>query len=370
MANWEVWYCDPLGNRLRPLQPISIQLAIVQGGVGAAIMPMASALPLLPDYRLHFWRQAARDSLRLEFIAFIRRLDVGVSPSGLQTFTPLGYDWNDMLRRRVVAYYTDSSQAKKSDSADDLMKEIVDENLGDTAVTDYDGNAVTRRDITDYGFSIAADTGDGNTIDKSFAWRNLLKVLQDVQAATKTQSNEVFFGIVPTSPTTAQFRTAVTRWGNDRTAGANNPIVFSDRAGNFIGGRISYDYSLEANQIYAGGQGKGEAREIQESQDAGRQDVSAFNRRERFKNASQNKTAAGVLDTAKNELARYRPRTLLSGRLLSTPLTPYGGGNGWRVGDDVLVDVAGSQLNVNIKSAAISLSATGLETISGRVESL
>lgn len=369
MTNYELWYADDLGNRLAFISDVrQFRYARVLGDIGMLSIDLPKRHQLYdnqdPDRRIHVYRQAPGSSLKLEMIALLRRFNISSDKAGLLTFAADGYDLNELLARRIVAYYADSAQSSMATTeADDMMKEIVRDNFIDNA--DYSGTPSPARDIDTYGFSVASDTSAGPTLSKSFAWRIVLNTLQDIQAASRVDGPEVFFGFVPVTETTAQFMTWVDP--PDRTITGSQPVVFSLEWGNLLTPSIQHDYSNEANAVYAGGQGQGSSRVIATAKDTARIGASSLNRREAFA-FSSGSASATVEAEAEAELERRRPKLTVSGTLLSTPLTPYGGLDGWSLGDKVTVSYAGLQFNVVIRSVMVSVAANGKETITSRIE--
>lgn len=369
-SKYELWHADDLGSRLAYINDvISFEYVKVLGDIGfcALYVPKRGQIydSTVPDRRIAIYRQPIDGHLSLDYIGLARQFEIITSAQGQYQLGINGSDLNELLQRRIAAYYAGEAETSVSGTADDLMKEAVRDQLIDNA--DYSGTPDPARDIDSYGFSVQADTSDGPTINKGFAWRNLLTVLQDMQADSKAQGTEVFFGIVPVTETTMEFRTWTA--GRDRTvASGTNPIVFSLEWGNLANPRLVYDYSTEENYVYAGGKGEEVERIIQTASDTDRIDVSRLNRREGFA-YSNGGTTATVLTDARDRLERKRPSTRLYGDLLDTQLTPYGGIQGWQVGDKVTANYAGKQFDVTIRSVHVKVDATGKETIKAKIES-
>ncbi len=276
---------------------------------------------------------------------------------------------NNLLSRRITAYYANETETKVSGNADDLMKEIVRDNFIDNA--DYSGTPDPARDIDDYGFSVQANNSAGSSISKAISWRNVLAVLQDFQAASKSAGTEAFFGVMPTSDTTLQFQTWTGQPGRDRTIATGiNPIVFSLEWGNLSDPQLSDDYVNEANYIYAGGRGREDVRNIQTASDTSRMNVSRFGRHEAFTQATAEATTAYIQDVAKDILARRRPKKIFRGAIHNTPLTPYGGLNGWHLGDKISINYSDLQFDVIIRSVSVRVEENNREIITARVETL
>lgn len=370
MANYELWYLDDVGNRLAYIPDwADLEYVKVLGGTGSLSVTLPKRGQVydqtLPDRRIAVYRQPTGGSLSLEIVALMRLMQTSTTAQGQDILTQRGEDFNELLTRRIVAYYAGSAQSQKTDLADDMMKEIVTQNLFTDA--DYSGGTPAR-DIAAQGFGVQSDLGAGPSLTKGFSWRNVMRVLQDLQAASKAAGTEVFFGMVPTSETAVEFRTWTTTIDRTVTTGVN-PITFSMEWGNLINPLLQYDYTEEQNAIYAGGQGDGELRTIALKTDPARIGSSQLNRREGF-GYSRGIIQATVDDDAQNELERRRPLITIQGTLLDTPLTPYGGVNGWNLGDKVTVNYASQQFDVIVKAARVRVAADGKETIDARIEDI
>jgi hypothetical protein len=295
-----------------------------------------------------------------------RKFEITTSQDGQYQRKTNNVDFTELLKRRIVAYYAGESETGMTDNADDMMKAIVTDNFVDNA--DYSGTPSPARDIDSYGFSVAGDLSDGPSLTRAFAWRNVLDTLQDIQAASKTAGTEVLFAVVPTSETAAQFRTYTA--GRDRTSTGINPIIFSLAYGNLANPKLTYDYSNDENYVYAGGQGDDDARNIQVASDADRYNVSRLGRREGFANAGHIDFTDddGVTAVAQDRLAKSRSTISFTGTIYNTPLTPYGGLQGWDLGDNVTVNYAGIQFDVLIRAIKVSVDDRGEELVQARVE--
>ena len=304
--------------------------------------------------------------MRLETVALLDRF-VNMTRNGSGRLTLAGGDGNDLLRRRIIAEYSGESETLKTDNADDMMKELVTEALVNNA--DYSGTPTLSRSVSDF-LTVEGDETAGVSMTKAFAWRNLLQVLQDIQAQAQTEATSVYFAMVPVSESNFRFETAVNTPGRDRTVTTGtNPIIFSAEFGNVDAPALTYDYAVEENVVYAGGKGEGTDREVQTASDTDRVNASPLSRREAFHGVTNAETAAAVTSAAEARLTRRRRQIIFDGKLLSTPRTPYGG-NGWDLGDKVTVSHAGVQFDSIIRSVTVRVTGDGRETITGRVENV
>lgn len=374
-ATYELWYTDDAGNHLELLDIfISFDYVKVMGdvGIGSFRLPYdATRLYTLPrrDRRIHVWRKAAGRRAELECVCFVRRWAFDTDADGVTTLTLTSVDSNDLLKRRIVAYYSGSAQATMTDYADDIMKEVVRDNLGADAGTDYDGNPVSGRDMSDLGVTVAGDLSDGPSITSEFAWKNVLSTLQDLQAASRAAGTEVYFLMYANTPTAFVFETRTGQPGRDRTqTTGENPLLFGIGYGNVRNPSLVYDYMDEENHIYAAGSGQDAQQAVAEVSDTDRINASRWNRREGYASASVTDDANALTTAGNARMTEARPRVTFMADLIDTEQAPYGGGDGWRVGDKITVSHLGIQFDAIILSAAVAVGEDGEETITGRVE--
>jgi hypothetical protein len=288
-------------------------------------------------------------------VGFIRR--------GAKTETDLilvGPDQNTLLDRRVVAYDAGETQTKKTGAADDLMKEVVDENLGGSCV---DSN----RDWSSLGFSIAPDDSLGPTLTNfEFAWEPVTKVLLAMSKAAKQEGTRVFFGVVPIPSTTPrvgaelQFRTWIGQPGADRT----DKTVFTVNNG-LINPAIEYDYLNEYTYIYAGGEGEGSSKNVREKSDDDRIALSSFGRIELFRNAVKQTEDEGVDAQANAILSKGEPTVRFAGGLTGTGVSSYG--IDWYFGDLIRAEFEEIQQTCMVSAVMLGVSDAG-EQITGSLE--
>lgn len=379
MARYEVWLADDAGNRLTLLDNLSsLEYVITPGAEGYCTvnLPYISGATVndttKPDRQIHIWRAPDGGGLALQQVYLLQRWTFATDDSGNETLSINGVGLNHLLSRRIVAYYAKSDQALFSSvAADDLMKRLVTDALGADSDTDYDGLTISGRNITSLGFSIQAETSDGDTLDKACAWQQLPSVLRAIQEASRTAGNEVFYDIVPTatSPLTCEFRTYTGQPGNDRTLSGTSPLRFGVEFGNIRNPRLTVDYANVQNYIYAGGEGTESDRAIEEVSDSASIALSQFGRREGFAAETSTDTTAVLQSVGNARLSNYRKLTTFSGEIQDTPQAPYGG-SGWKVGDRVTVSYQGFVFNSIIRSGRVFYSENNGETVTGYIESV
>lgn len=287
------------------------------------------------DFQYHFWRKPNGGTWKPDFVGLQRDVKRDTD-NGNTILTIEGVDQNELLARRVIKYAAGSSQAKKTDSLDDMMKAIVRENLG--------ASAGTGRNITNtFRFTVAADAGQAASITKSFAYENVLDTLVDLadtSAGQASNAKDLFFEIALTgyngnNQPLYQFRTYINQPGVDRTyPNGQYPVVFSLNQANI--GQVHHEriYSNEINYVYAGGLGLEDDRDVQEAGDTLRINSSPINRREAFESATHVEDGE-VLQVVYEALNAGRPGRSLRTNILDTETTPYQ--IAWNHGDKVTV---------------------------------
>ncbi len=360
-----LYLSDPYGQRLCDAsQFVSLKYSRVVNGIGSAVLTLPgdfdTQMIRIPDGRLEIWRKlpgSSREYLDTETTWLIKAIEYGRDDKGKTTIiveadTPLC-----LLREPGRFSYYDSDTAASSVSAvpaDNGIKQIARDNIGTTALQ------TSFRNLSPY-ITIAPNLGLGASVSKSFAWRDLLKVMQELAAASAQAGTYLAFDIVAPTPDTLLFQTYTQQRGVDhRFPGGQNPVIISPDFGNMGACSLRYDYRNEVTFVVAGGKGEGAARLQATAQDNARIGVSPFGLREKFVDATNYDTVTGLSNEAAAQVRAGRPRTLFRGKLLSTPDTRYGVHWGW--GDFVTAQAFGQSLDCRIDAVSVTV-AGGKETI-------
>jgi hypothetical protein len=328
MADYQIGLLDPYGTPLAILDSFQhLDYVRIVNDIGSLVL-------IMPDVydKLLFVGTDVRADNRIEVN---RRIGSGLQyrdtdtqwlvTKGEKIFNSRGErltkitceDLNTLLRRRIIAYNSGSTQASKTDQADDMMKAIVRENLGSLA-TDTDRSWATY-------LSVEADLGLGQSISKSFSRRRVIDVLKELANASYQAGTYIAFDIVATSQTTLLFRTFAGQRGIDRRHPAGiNPLIIGPDFGNLADVVRGYDHSAEITYAYAGGQGEGASRVIGVASDTTRIGASPFGRREGFADARTTSDATQVQDEARSLVKGGVPRNTFTGVIVDTPSTIYG----------------------------------------------
>jgi len=364
-ATHSIYLSDGFGQRLADASRfVSLKYSRVVNGIGSAVLVLPgdfdTQMIRAPDGRLEIWRKLAgssREYLDTETVWLIKAIDYTRDDKGRATITVEADTPLCLLREPGRFSYYDSDTAASSVSAqpaDDGIKQIARDNIGATALQS------TYRDISAY-VTIAPNLSLGASVSKSFAWRDLLKVMQELAAASTQSGTYLAFDIVSPTPDTMEFRTYVGQRGVDhRFPGGQNPVIISPDFGNMGACSLRYDYRNEVTFAVAGGKGEGAARLQATAQDNGRIGLSPFGLREKFVDATNYDTTTGLAAEAQAQVRNGRPRTLFRGKLLNTDDTRYGVHWGW--GDFVTCQAFGQSLDCRIDAVSVTV-AGGKETV-------
>lgn len=368
MASYELWLTTDKGVRIALLDDtLGFTVARVVNGIGSLgqNLPRTFDTALIkPDRMVQVWRAPSGGRFSLWRVYLIRRWRYSTVGSD-EVLKISGPDANELLRRRIVAAYAESTQAGKTDYADDMMKEVVAEAMADGAAPTPDAGTRAWDDL-----SVQADLSAGPTLTKGFAWRRLLLasgggVLPDIAKAAKIAGTEVFFDIVPkvvsSKSISFEFRTYTGQPGQDVT----ERVVFDQARGNLLDPFLEYDYLEEVNYVYAGGQGNETARVVEQIYDAERYSASQWARCEGFADARNQSESDGVREAGRALLERGAPRRRFGGIPLDTKGTRFG--RDWDFGDKVRARYRGEEFDAIIRAVSISVRG-GQETIQARLD--
>lgn len=366
LPNYELWLTTDTGSRLALLDDVGgFEYVLRTNGAGAVTvnLPVGFDVSLLgiaderPDRRIEIWRGAFNIRKSLEIIGLIRKLQQSTRSSGEEFLTVSGPDQNDLIDRRIIAYFSGTNEASKNAEADDVIKEFAEENFGATAVG-------LRRDWSGDGVSIQADLTLAPVVDKQAAWRRLLTTFESAVDSAQSEGTRTYFAMAPVSPRSFQLQTWINQPGQNLTSS----VVFSLKRANLDNPSLTYDYTKEATVIYSAGQGQGTARMLAIVTDVTRINSSIFNRREVFHDARNSDTLNAVIDEGKARMASSTPLLRFTGSIRDTPKTRYG--VDWRFGDRVRVDYKGQQFDSIVNAVRVRVDGQGRENITAKVENV
>lgn len=369
-SSYEFWLTNDDGVRITDEPGVSVitkvlqvQYTLLTNDIGTLRMELPTSFDtrlIDVDRMIQVWRAPEGGRLALVRPYFIRNWRYEMR--GSQEFiTVSARGPNDLLRRRIVAYDAGETQSAKIDNADDMMKEIVDENFVNDASVPDEGS----RDYTD--FTVQADLTDGPALTKAFAWRNVLEILQDLAEASREAGTEVFFRVdvdnVSSSPISFQFRTTTGQPGQDLT---DLGVLFGQQRGNLQNPFLAFDWREEANYVYGGGQGQEDDRNIQQVADSTRYNLSKWNRHEAFADARDERLDNGVREAARVRLEDGRPHRTFGADVLDVDGMRYG--RDWNWGDKGVARYRSDDFECIIRTVVVSVNERGKETIRARLE--
>lgn len=370
MNSYTIWMSTPRGEPIAILDSVvrlEYRRVVNQTGYYTAvdvrnILPLrlvvqADALPLSRierDSWLQIWRtvegrtsEPRTQQLETETTWFVRQIRTRLTPDG-QRLVELGaVPAIDLLNSRIVAYAAGSLQATKDGPVDDLMKTIVLENLSTLATE-------SSRSINDW-LGIAPNLGQGPTVRKSFARRNLFTVLRELAETASELGTRVSFDIVNVAPDWLVFQTYIGARGADNTfSQGRSPVVLSPETGTLASVVRSFDYEDEYTVVYAAGQGAEAERQLVVVSDPKRIAASPFGRRERLLDARHITNPADLTAEAQATLEAGRPRQTFQATVVSQPGMAYG--QHWRWGDRVTAVVDGEVFQCLINEIRVTIS--------------
>lgn len=256
-------------------------------------------------------------------------------------------DYISILDRRRVMYPAGSPQASKTGYADDLLKEIVYENLGQGAFGQY-------RDASNY-LGIDDSLSLAPSVQKSFAYQGVMSVLQALCELSRQNGTYLAFDMEYDSTNVARFKTFINQRGKDKRWSVNNPdsVILSEAQGNLTAVTNEIDWEEEATAVYAGGQGIEEDREIQVAYNTGRIGYSPWGLIEKFVNATHLSNPASIAYEAQSEIGASVARRRFRARAVQTPSAIFG--THYNFGDYISAYHDGQVFDVRVEAYARKL---------------
>ncbi len=375
---YTIWLASPTGERLAILDPF-IRLeyrravnstAFARGLFGRVSYPFTLVLPysrqLLPllqrDYRLEVWRDSSSglQHLDTETVWFIQRVARMVTKDGAHVIEVQAVSAIALLERRIIAAAAGSSGADKTGYADDLIKALVRENIGNSASGDG-------RDVSDW-LTIEPDHSMGAQVSKRSAWRNLMTVVQEIADSSTEAGVPLFFDLVASPPHSLAFRTYAHVRGTDRSIANTRgiaPVVLSYETGTLTNITRETEWQDEATHVYVLGQGARDGRQVVVVGDTPRATGVPFGRREIATDARHVTTEAALLAEGQTALREHQPQETLTATLISrAPDAVYG--HHWQFGDMVCAEVDGELFACRIDEVEVSIAA-GEQSVMARL---
>lgn len=337
----------------------------VENGVGAMTLVMPAGKYTYKDFAvnqtLEIWRDAGKGFKLQNETAYFLRDWTFIQSQGEDLVELTALDANWLLSTRIVGYKPGTAQAEKSDYADDMMKEVVKENLGSNA------DGVTAWTVTETRilprFSIENDSHASVSLDREFAWRNVLEVCQELAASATEQGTNTYFDVVRTAPATFKFKTYTGQRGKNHgknTIDARFVRYFHD---------ISFEtlHAGEYTFVVGGGAGSGADQLIDPERARDRvASGSPYNYIEKFLNVGGAETLQAVADAAYAELTKCRPRQILTGTMEEADSMRYN--ISFKFGDIVVAGMFGYFVDCHVSRVQGIVEADGTETLTIKLE--
>ncbi len=317
-----------------------------------------------PDHIIQFWRQARGGEELHMMSGLVRKWGWFEAQNGVDKFFAEGVDQNDLIDRRIIAFAVGEDEADHTSRSDDLIKRIIRENMGDLAPLDEAGRP---RAYDPNYFSVMAQLQEGAVVRRSFAWRLVLPVIQEIAQSSRDLGKPLYFDMVPSSiPAVFEFQTFVPLLGIDRSMSSAVPVIFSKEMGNLGSPRMEEDWLDERNYVYGGGQGEKTNRIIDPEDDVWRMHKSIWNRREVFQDAREEVTQLGVANKAFERMQKERPVVRFDAFLLDTHDTRFG--TDWNYGDNITARYKGREFSGMVDGYTIKMNEFGEEEFTARME--
>ena len=365
-----VWYLSPQGTIIEPiLNYESIEFAIGLGVVGKLIIK-------IPVTGVHAYHEPERDSRFM----IIRKHDDHKSLENVFILNSWEMDWledgskmltieadgpNSLLNRRIIPFAGDRTEGRKAAKLGDIaMWEVMNENFGANAVDDFGIN----REFTGADFFIVPASGDGPQIDVTVAYMTVLEALQEIQSATRTLGDEVYFFTKPAGLNQFIWHTSPRYPGRNLSIFGDKPLIFSVHMGNVTDVNISEEFELYATTVYVGGKGSGSEREVVSVTDFIREESAPLGRTETW-TTSQAEYPDELQSVGEAFLNTSRIIKTLTGKIMSNSITPYCD-CGWRLGDLITIRNEGVLFHGVIKGVDVRISRDGKEEITSQIEAV
>lgn len=370
---YQVLLYDAWGTRVAVLDAVeTLTYTLTANATGALSLTIpADSVPdqyLVGDARLEVWRRPdgggwANDG---NTIWLIEKAVRGISQRDGRYRKIAAVSAMDLLSRRCVMYYDGNAATSKTGPVDNVMRAVFRENLGSSADSSpiYSAGSSPSRNWSST-ITVGADASLGPSVSKSFTWRNVLTVMQELARDAANSNAPVYFDIVSLSPGQMEFRTYARVRGVDLTTAGSSVVISAERGS--LGGTIELatDWADSATWVVAGGQGQGVARSLNHTFDFARAAATPWGVREVFVDQTALTSSASLLAEASAELRRRRPTRTITGSLLSVPGAIYG--VDWSWGDLLKVEFERESFTARVDSVTVTLD-NGEETIKAAIK--
>jgi hypothetical protein len=364
IAQYELHLYSNTGVYLGPLRKriTSLKWETHLGGLGHFELTLSDRLQPVDvskfqkNGRVAIWRKAAPGAMdRLEMIGFIRDKHFRTDERGVTRYTFAGPDQNDLLNIRQChpwhPYTAGFWHPNHYGYADNLMRELVEDNLGAGSSNEAARDLVTSNTA---GLTIAIESSATATACTTAGQMNvehggklLLQQLQEMHLISLTYKQQdvgtaavkVWYNLCADTDTTLTFRVRPTRWGMNHRSDSGSALPIGMSYGNL---RVPEWNEVSSNEVNAG-ISLYYAMSYSSSSwalDQTRIDEAPLNRREAAATASDGDTGT----VATQLINEGKPVKEFKGIIQDTPGCRYG--VHWGDGDELTVDYLGLQYNV------------------------
>lgn len=367
-SEYQIWLKTPTGVPLAILDRfISLELirSVNSTGTLKLVLPWG-AYPInyfADDTIFEVWRSVdgGLPYLEGETIFFQEYIAKKTSADGLRTLEIEALDPLFLIDQHIVAYNSNTPQTEKNGLADDVIKQIVKENLGNLA-TDATRNIPL--------LAVQGNLSQGPQMSKSIAHRPLDNVLKEIVQDAFIKGTYLAYDIVslvPVSSVSLEFRTYLNYRGMDRRwPTSTKPLMLDPDLGQLTEVERAYDRRDLHNVIYAGGRGKETQRVVATAIDSAAVSASPWARRETWIDARNTADPNAVQAEANQELRAKRAKKTFSARMTDTASVKYG--RDYRFGDFITTVFDGETLDARVDAIRLSVQ-SGQETINAVLRS-
>lgn len=419
-SSYEIWLLDDTGRRmtlLRDFSFFSYSRSVRGFGTFEIGIPYESYIQQVPaffqpDWRIDVWRSPKTGvPMRREGMYLLRMPRLYTREEDAMDMIVLsGRDLKDLVNRRHVVQPAGTPYTRKEDYIDDMMKAIVREQMLFGTATDVDMAVDATRAYPEDEFFVAGDVSLGPLYSKTFAERNVMDILRELQDASRQLyetnplvNRKIYFNVVPvdlrglvlyildeadgtpildeagnpildesSNSSNAdigfRFETYAGLYGVDRTDG----VVFSKQNNNIRDVSYSISHFDERNSAIVKGFGRGDSREWVVVDNTKAINASRWNRVEIFVDASTEPDQDRLEDFGYPALDEHAPEEKLNATFLNiggsddTPESLYG--IQWDLGDLLPVYYANRLFQVEVEIVYVAVNDQGTENITGRSE--
>jgi len=358
---YQLTWFDHYGNSKGTINAFSaIEYVKTLNAIGSLVVDIPRGLYQFDQFAvgdiLEVWREKNGVlELQNETAYFLQDWEFRTGQKGDEFIRLMASDANWLLDTAIVYASAGSADASMSDYPDDMMKAIVNTQLG------LSSPYSARRKL-----SVAPDlSAGGASITKAFAYRNVLNVLIEIAALAGEGGVFLAFDVVRTQPATFEFRTYTGQRGINHGRTSGDPRLVGKQYGNLSEATFGVYHANERNYIYVGGQGEEAARTIVQRSNTARIGASKWNRRELFVDSRQNELTASLNAEGDAALDEFKPRKVLTGRLRDTPGMQYGVHYGF--GDILSAEAFGFHVDCHVASVRVRVDQDNGEQIDIRL---